>query len=338
MQEEFYDVIIVGAGPAGLACASEFIGSDKKVLVLEKNEVIGPKICAGGITGQNSVIDLSKYDRALGFRKQSVKIGRVKRKLVLDSPIYILDRADLGKFQLEKLKGAPNIFLRRSERCERIEKNHIETQRGVYRFNHLVGADGSNSIVRKHLKLPTYMSFGQYFEVPMRRSELIWNFDCKKYGVGYIWEFPQVDKVTVGVYYELEYLSHEKARKELFSYMKQEYPTVDFSTLKLYGAPINTVYSGYKFDHIYLVGDAAGFTSLTTGEGIGYGLESGSAVGREILEGVSKVSEIEQLLKYKGRQERGLESLKRKGKWANLFLHIFFALLKTKKFQKYIGS
>ena len=45
-----FDVIIVGAGPAGLSCASELANSKLKVLLFDKKEKTGDKACAGGIT------------------------------------------------------------------------------------------------------------------------------------------------------------------------------------------------------------------------------------------------------------------------------------------------
>ena len=47
---EKYDVVIIGAGPAGLKCAEILAKNNKKVLVLEKNKNIGKKVCAGGLT------------------------------------------------------------------------------------------------------------------------------------------------------------------------------------------------------------------------------------------------------------------------------------------------
>jgi heterodisulfide reductase subunit A-like polyferredoxin len=51
MHNEKVDVLIVGAGPAGLSCAKALGDSNLNVLVLEKNKIVGPKVCAGGITG-----------------------------------------------------------------------------------------------------------------------------------------------------------------------------------------------------------------------------------------------------------------------------------------------
>lgn len=48
MMGNSYDVIIIGAGPAGLAVAEELENTALTVLLIEKNSVIGPKICAGG--------------------------------------------------------------------------------------------------------------------------------------------------------------------------------------------------------------------------------------------------------------------------------------------------
>ena len=46
----FYDVIIVGAGPGGLACAETTARAGLKTLVLERKLILGPKVCAGGVT------------------------------------------------------------------------------------------------------------------------------------------------------------------------------------------------------------------------------------------------------------------------------------------------
>ena len=45
-----FDVIVVGAGPAGLICAKKLSKSDLKVLLLEKEDDFGDKVCAGGLT------------------------------------------------------------------------------------------------------------------------------------------------------------------------------------------------------------------------------------------------------------------------------------------------
>ena len=47
---ESFDVVIIGAGPAGLKCAETLGNSNKKVLLLEKNSKIGPKPCGGLMT------------------------------------------------------------------------------------------------------------------------------------------------------------------------------------------------------------------------------------------------------------------------------------------------
>ena len=43
-------MVVVGGGPGGLKCAETLGEAGKKVLILEKNEIIGPKVCAGGLT------------------------------------------------------------------------------------------------------------------------------------------------------------------------------------------------------------------------------------------------------------------------------------------------
>jgi geranylgeranyl reductase len=71
---ESYDVIIVGAGPAGLRCAEVLGGSRLEVLVTEKKSVIGPKVCAGGLTFLNGHFELPAAD-VLTFPIQRIELN-----------------------------------------------------------------------------------------------------------------------------------------------------------------------------------------------------------------------------------------------------------------------
>ena len=72
MVDDKYDVIIVGAGPAGLIAAKNLAGK-KKVLVLEKNRMVGDKVCAGGLT----VKDFKEFDTPKSLIKKEFRAANL---------------------------------------------------------------------------------------------------------------------------------------------------------------------------------------------------------------------------------------------------------------------
>ena len=44
---EKFDVVIIGAGPAGLKAAEVLAEGRKRVVVFEKKPIVGHKVCAG---------------------------------------------------------------------------------------------------------------------------------------------------------------------------------------------------------------------------------------------------------------------------------------------------
>ena len=75
--KEFYDVIINGAGPAGLSCARELAGSSLSVLIIDKSKTLATKACGGGITQLAGNFGLPK-DKIRIFDKQTVFLNRLK--------------------------------------------------------------------------------------------------------------------------------------------------------------------------------------------------------------------------------------------------------------------
>ena len=103
---ESFDVVIVGAGPGGLKCAETLGGTEYKVLLLEKNAEIGPKVCAGGLSGED-IEYLNLPRKLLDFQYNEIKVhvNNFSSKLKNDDNfVYTIDRKNLGQWQLKKLK------------------------------------------------------------------------------------------------------------------------------------------------------------------------------------------------------------------------------------------
>jgi geranylgeranyl reductase len=296
-----YDVIIIGAGPGGLKCAETLKNSKLSVILIEKNKIIGPKVCGGGLTKLTENFDIPK-NKTRSFKKTTLVLLDKKYEINLSNPLRTIDRYDLGQYMLKKIKSSKNIDIIKGVLVKTIKKNKIITDKGVIHFKHLIGADGSNSIVRKYLGLENQIYMGIQYKIPKITKEMIWLFKSTKTFMGYMYIFPHKRFTCAGIAFSPRKISSLKARDLL-------HETLDSQNLickkaKYECATINCLYSGVNFNNLFLIGDAAGLVSPLTGEGISYALISGEEVAKKILNSSYKMPKLKKLLKIRKRHEK----------------------------------
>jgi geranylgeranyl reductase family protein len=286
-----WDAIVVGAGPAGCACAYDLASAGKQVLLLDKSEFPRMKACAGGLT--------MKTVRALRY-----SIGPVVRQtidsMVLEerdsSPIPVrsrkpvcvmTERSELDAYCLTKTIDAGAVF-QRERSITGIEGREdevvITTQDTVMRGRFLVGADGVNSQVRRMTHNAGWFRTAFAIEANLSRDsqneDLV--FDFAPVASGYGWVFPKCDHVNVGLY-SLD--KNERLNRErLSAYIAHRFGS-DAKVEKFVGqhAGFGAAQCCAERDRIFLAGDAGGFVDLLTGEGIYGAIVSGQAAAAAII-------------------------------------------------------
>ena len=307
-----YDVIITGAGPAGLKAAETLKGSELSVLLLEKKDEIGPKICAGGLTQKTmEIMDVPDdlFERKV---KKSALIGtkRINKSEFDQTVVYMVDRKKFGQWQLSKIKDAENIEVRTSAKVTKIGEGFVEVNnKEKFGYKYLIGADGAYSVVRRYLKLPVKKVLASLqYRVPVEekydpeRVQIIMN--SKYFHNGYAWVFPHKDEVIVGSAADPKLFPVKKLKKGFEMWLKDN--NYDVSNGKYESFPISYDYRGYKFGNIFLAGEAAGMASGLTGEGIYQSLVSGMEVAKLILNPDHKTEMMEKALKYNRIQNKVL--------------------------------
>jgi geranylgeranyl reductase len=323
-----YDVVIVGAGPAGLECARTLLDSRLSVLIIEKNDRIGPKTCAGGIVETVEPLHLPE-SKARSFDCLNIYVREKRFEFKTTAPIRIIDRDELGHYQEQLIISADNVDILVSTCLKKIEPGRVHTTAGEFGYRYLVGADGSTSAVRRYLNLGSRNMVGIYYNIDKLKDDLIFYLNGASLKVGYIWEFPHQAFTNVGFYYNPKRCKTKDAIHLLRGHMARKAYPLDSTTYRAF--PINHLYKGCQFrDNIFLIGDAAGLASRLTGEGIAYAMISGREIARKITNPDHDLKSLNAVIAHKKRQDSLINLLEKFPAGLNL---VYRLLLHGLKFQ-----
>jgi geranylgeranyl reductase len=337
---ESYETVIVGAGPAGLKCAEILAQNNKEVLVLEKNKIFGDKICAGGLTLKDFELGIPNKIIQKKFRKILFHTPHQDTEIELDIPfIATIDRKDLGKWMAEKAKKA-GADIRLNSEVKKIDNKAVTVGNKKVKYKYLVGADGPNSTVRKYLKLQTsdVISAFQYM-TPKRFKRLEVFINPDKFRVGYAWIFPYTHYSSIGIGVNLTRKVHQPIFNLKISDVKKNFDDwcrkrFNIKNSKFQACTINYDYRGHDFRKRFLVGDAAGFASGFTGEGIYSAIKSGEDVANKIIDKKYNYPNIKHILRVKRFEEMITRSMESSKVLTKIEWEFFNLLLKIKWIDK----
>ena len=282
-------VVIIGGGPGGLACARVLAEAGRRVLVVERKNAVGSKVCAGGITwhGLISRVPAELIERS--FPRQLIVTRRQRATVVAEQPmIATVNRFRLGQYMLEQARNAGaevlNGWQLRGIKGRELEiEDRQNRQRQTISCDNLVGADGSCSMVRRHLGLDTCrLGIGINYQVAGQYPEMEWHLDSLFFKNGYDWIFPHRQTLSIGAYADRRSMNAKALKEQCLNWagglgfdLSQERGRAEY---------INYDYKGWSFRDTFLVGDAAGLASGLTGEGIYPAIVSGEEVAKTILD------------------------------------------------------
>ncbi len=291
------DVLIIGGGPAGAACAWQLARGGADVLILEKALYPRPKTCAGWITpGVLKVLGplIEGYPHGIThFTHFEVAIGSLN--FGLKTSQYAIRRIEFDDW-LARQCGAP-IHHHRAQVIERADGGFVVD--GQYASRVIVGAGGTNCPVyhrffrespNRHAAkqiIAQEEEFAYPHEDPICR---LWFF---QEGLpGYAWYVPKAGGiVNVGVGAKVSRLKQSGDQlSRHWDLLVERLARMGLVTGHDYQPSGHSYYlrqrgACVQREGAYLIGDAAGLSTLDMGEGISAAIHSGILAARAILTG-----------------------------------------------------
>jgi geranylgeranyl reductase family protein len=294
-----YDVLVVGAGPAGSATAIHLARGGASVLLADRARFPRDKPCGGGLTGRalkQAPCDLAPVvEHVVDRFELRLRYGRTFRRRSTTPLILMTQRRRLDAYLAEQAVAAGAVF-RDGARVDQLQLDGHgvrATIAGVpVRAGMLVGADGANGVVARVVGLDAGIVRGVALEgnvswddLARERYEHTAVVELGQPDGGYGWVFPKGDHANLGVGgwgREGPRLRDHLARlAEAHGVSLDRLTDVRGHRLPM-RRPGGSPPTG---DRVVLVGDAAGLVDPLSGDGIYESFASARLAAQAILAG-----------------------------------------------------
>lgn len=323
-----YDVLVVGAGPAGLSAAFAAAKAGANVAVFEKSKEIGYPVRTSGGSWIAELKSLGIPDRFMHPIREGVFISP-NAKAVFNyenPPSCVLDVRGLYQYLAEIASAAgAEIFVNstvlapcfKNGRVSGLSVRH-KAQKQIFEAPLIIDGSGVASLLARKMGLSNGFSkvgLGAEYDLyspNWPRERVTFLFGNQYAPSGYGWIFPHLEnrvRIGVGIINSeakidprkyLDKLLHESNlfKDELSQVSQLEYHT---------GVIPSEIYLEKSFtDGVLVVGDAGGLISTLLGEGIRFAIDIGRMAGAVAGEAVQKqrfdknfLSKFEKLWKKK---------------------------------------
>jgi menaquinone-9 beta-reductase len=307
-QRNWFDVVVIGAGPAGSTAAYILALNGLDVLIVDKSTFPRNKLCGGLLTLKtvkllqsvfNLSVDRMKSHRLITCQSHNYRVVSSKGESIegrMDYPFYFVRRSIYDAFWLEMAQKAGAQF-RAGEKIVALDiaAKKITTDRGSEFFgNFILGADGALSRTRKLLAAAGRIKTNRRSEMAVTLETFVPNRDISQPAAypsihfghirwGYAWSFPGENFRILGVA-GLKNRAGQSPKTGFHRFLE----SLNISLrrvphLKSHALPYGNYLSPPGCGNVLLLGDACGLADPLLGEGIYYAHQSSRLAAESIL-------------------------------------------------------
>jgi len=316
--ENTYDVIVVGAGPAGSMAARFAAENGVSVLMLEKDRDVGYPVRCGEAISKKSLeefiqpdprwiaAEINKFGLVAPDGKEVViefkETGYVLERRVFD---YELAKSAANKGAVILTRAYVNGLIFKDGKVAGVKYEHQGEQKTAY-AKIVIAADGVESRVGRWAGIKTHIDFRDMegcaqvtaSNIPLESDTCYFYFGRDVAPEGYLWVFPKGNNsANIGLGISGVSGKTKSARKYLDKFLNQKFPNAPILTAIAGGVPCSVTLDKITGPGIMLAGDAARQVNPLSGGGIASGMIGGSIAGRIAAEAV-KTNNADHIFEY----------------------------------------